>query len=89
MAKIKLTIQELKRQKTAFKRFQRYLPTLTLKKIQLQIEINKVKSLLAKKLDEEKHLKNISFLLLTKCLPYMKLFDTQMHKPVLVNFFRS
>lgn len=55
MAKIKLTIQELKRQKTALKRFQRYLPTLTLKKLQLQIEINRVKGLLVKKLDEEKH----------------------------------
>ena len=54
MAKIKLTIQELKRQKTALKRFQRYLPTLILKKLQLQIEINRVKGLLAKKLDEEK-----------------------------------
>ncbi len=55
MAKIKLTIQELKRQKTSLKRFQRYLPTLTLKKLQLQIEINRVKGLLVKKLDEEKH----------------------------------
>jgi len=40
-------------------------------------------------LDEEKHLKNISFLLLTKCVPYMRVFDSQMHQPILRNFFRS
>jgi len=40
-------------------------------------------------LDEEKHLKNISFLLLTKCVPHMKEFDSQMHQPLLKNSFRS
>jgi V/A-type H+-transporting ATPase subunit D len=35
MAKIKLTKNELKRQKDALKMYQRYLPTLQLKKQQL------------------------------------------------------
>ena len=39
MAKIKLTKNELKKQKDLLKMFQRYLPTLQLKKQQLQIEI--------------------------------------------------
>ena len=39
MAKIKLTKNELKRQKDSLKMFQRYLPTLILKKQQLQQEI--------------------------------------------------
>ncbi|MCL2411478.1 MAG: V-type ATP synthase subunit D, partial [Treponema sp.] len=39
MAKIRLTKNELKKQKDALKRFNRYLPTLMLKKQQLQGEI--------------------------------------------------
>jgi V/A-type H+-transporting ATPase subunit D len=39
MAKIKLTKNELKKQKDSLKMFQRYLPTLQLKKAQLQQEI--------------------------------------------------
>lgn len=39
MAKIKLTKNELKKQKDQLKMFKRYLPTLTLKKQQLQAEI--------------------------------------------------
>lgn len=42
MAKIKLTKNELKTQKDALKMFQRYLPTLTLKKQQLQTEIRTI-----------------------------------------------
>jgi V/A-type H+-transporting ATPase subunit D len=42
MAKIKLTKNELKKQKDDLKRFSRYLPTLQLKKQQLQIEIIKI-----------------------------------------------
>lgn len=42
MAKIKLTKNELKKQKDSLKMFQRYLPTLQLKKQQLQTEIRKV-----------------------------------------------
>lgn len=44
MAKVKLTKNELKKQKDALKRFRRYLPTLQLKKQQLQIEIRRVES---------------------------------------------
>jgi len=44
MAKIKYTKNELKRQKDSLKRFTRYLPTLILKKQQLQIEIVKIQA---------------------------------------------
>ncbi len=44
MAKVRLTKTELKRQKDALKRFNRYLPTLMLKKQQLQVEILRVQS---------------------------------------------
>jgi V/A-type H+-transporting ATPase subunit D len=44
MAKIKLTKNEQKKQKDSLKRFQRYLPTLMLKKQQLQAEIRQVDS---------------------------------------------
>lgn len=42
MAKIKLTKNELKTQKDSLKMFQRYLPTLQLKKQQLQTEIRTI-----------------------------------------------
>jgi len=48
MAKIKLTKNELKKQKDNLKRYSRYLPTLQLKKQQLQIEIIKIQ----KKMEE-------------------------------------
>ncbi len=41
MAKIKLTKSELKSQRDGLKRFQRYLPTLQLKKQQLQLEVRR------------------------------------------------
>jgi V/A-type H+-transporting ATPase subunit D len=44
VGKIKLTKNELKRQKDALKRYLRYLPTLLLKKQQLQMEIRKVEA---------------------------------------------
>ncbi|MFH0975098.1 MAG: V-type ATP synthase subunit D [Spirochaetota bacterium] len=44
MAKIKLTKNELKHQKDDLKRFNRYLPTLQLKKQQLQFEIHSVEA---------------------------------------------
>ncbi|HOX33998.1 MAG TPA: V-type ATP synthase subunit D [Spirochaetales bacterium] len=44
MAKIKLTKNELKKQKDALKMYQRYLPTLLLKKQQLQVEIRSVEA---------------------------------------------
>ena len=44
MAKIKLTKNELKKQKDALKMYRRYLPTLQLKKQQLQVEIRSIES---------------------------------------------
>ncbi len=44
MAKIKLTKNELKVQKDALKMYRRYLPTLTLKKQQLQTEIRSIEA---------------------------------------------
>ena len=44
MAKIKLTKNELKVQKDALKMYQRYLPTLTIKKQQLQSEIRAIEA---------------------------------------------
>ncbi|MFC1671040.1 V-type ATP synthase subunit D [Spirochaetota bacterium] len=58
MAKIKLTKNELKKQKDDLKRFNRYLPTLILKKQQLQMEIHKVNILHEQKLEEKKNLTN-------------------------------
>ena len=44
MAKVKLTKNELKKQKDSLKRFVRYLPTLQLKKQQLQMVIRQVEA---------------------------------------------
>ncbi len=52
MSKIKLTKNELKKQKDQLKRFQRYLPTLMLKKQLLQVEVRQVELQI-----EEKRLK--------------------------------
>lgn len=49
MAKIKLTKGELKKQRDALKQFERYLPTLQLKKQQLQLEIRQQDSILAER----------------------------------------
>jgi V/A-type H+-transporting ATPase subunit D len=47
MAKIKLTKTELKRQRDALKQFRRYLPTLQLKKQQLQAEVQQIRDAVA------------------------------------------
>jgi V/A-type H+-transporting ATPase subunit D len=46
MAKVKLTKGELKRQRDALRQYERYLPTLLLKKQQLQLEILQQSNLL-------------------------------------------
>ena len=56
MAKIKLTKNELKVQKDALKMYQRYLPTLTLKKQQLQAEIRAIEAEAAAVRKEKKNL---------------------------------
>ena len=53
MAKIKLTKNELKKQKDSLKMYRRYLPTLILKKQQLQAEI-RITELRIKELMDEK-----------------------------------
>ena len=54
MARFKLTKGELKRQRDALGQYQRYLPTLQLKKQQLQLEINHQLAILEKKAVDEK-----------------------------------
>jgi V/A-type H+-transporting ATPase subunit D len=53
MAKVKNTKTELKAQRDALSRYQRYLPTLQLKKQQLQMEIRQVEQQVAEKRAEE------------------------------------
>ncbi len=48
MAKIRLTKSELKKQREALKMYARYLPTLQLKKQQLQLEVSRVQSAMKK-----------------------------------------
>jgi V/A-type H+-transporting ATPase subunit D len=53
VAKIKLTKNELKKQKDSLKMYQRYLPTLMLKKQQLQAEIRTTEIRIKELLDEK------------------------------------
>ncbi|AWG42489.1 V-type ATP synthase subunit D [Candidatus Borreliella tachyglossi] len=57
MAKIKLTKNELKKQKDSLKMFSRYLPTLQLKKQQLHLEIRKVEALKKERKLEQDNIK--------------------------------
>ncbi len=56
MGKIKFTKTELKSQQDALKQFVRFLPTLQLKKQQLQLEIRLSSELLEKNLEEQKEM---------------------------------
>ena len=56
MAKIKLTKNELKKQKDSLKMYQRYLPTLILKKQQLQSEIRGTEIRIRELMDEKARL---------------------------------
>lgn len=58
MAKLKLTKSEQKKQRDNLKQFQRYLPTLQLKKQQLQGVINKITEELEKKEKERERAKS-------------------------------
>lgn len=53
MAKIKYTKTELKQQRDALRRFERYLPTLQLKKQQLQMEVRQLEIKIETKAKEE------------------------------------
>lgn len=52
MAKLKFTKNELKRQRTDLTRFKRYLPTLQLKKTQLQMEARQIETNLLHKTEQ-------------------------------------
>ena len=54
MAKIKLTKNELKAQRDGMKRFLRYLPTLQLKKQQLQLEARLLREAMAKVAEQQR-----------------------------------
>ncbi len=54
MAKIKYTKTELKQQRDALRRFERYLPTLQLKKQQLQLEVRQLELQIESKAKEER-----------------------------------
>ena len=56
MAKIKFTKTELKAQQDSLKQFVRFLPTLQLKKQQLQMEVRLSTEQLEKNLEEQKAL---------------------------------
>ncbi|HOV93454.1 MAG TPA: V-type ATP synthase subunit D [Spirochaetales bacterium] len=58
MPKIKLTKTELKKQKDALKMYERYLPTLQLKKQQLQIEIRGIEARLSQLSEAKTALEN-------------------------------
>jgi V/A-type H+-transporting ATPase subunit D len=58
MAKLKLTKNELKKQKDSLKMYQRYLPTLMLKKQQLQAEIRTIEARVAELRAEKERLDN-------------------------------
>ena len=70
MAKIKYTKNELKAQRDSLKRFQRYLPTLVLKKQQLQAEIQQLDATIEAKAQEEEHLQ-------VKVASWVKLFSEE------------
>ncbi|MDR1507541.1 MAG: V-type ATP synthase subunit D [Treponema sp.] len=59
MAKIKLTKNELKKQKDSLKMFQRYLPTLMLKKQQLQAEIRTTEIRIKELTGERNHIDQV------------------------------
>ena len=56
MAKIKLTKNELKQQKDDLKRFVRFLPTLQLKKQQIQMELMKARKVVEEMVEKEEEL---------------------------------
>jgi V/A-type H+-transporting ATPase subunit D len=72
MAKIKLTKNELKRQREAMERFNRYLPILRLKKQQLQLEISKVHREIERLSSEIEQIRN-------QVMPWIDVFAEEVH----------
>ena len=68
MARIKHTKSELKTQRDAQRRYERYLPILQLKKQQLQEEIRTLQRKMRKKREEEEEAR-------TRVVPWVKLFS--------------
>ncbi len=68
MARIKHTKTELKRQRDALRLFERYLPTLQLKKQQLQMEVRNVETRRKEKAEEDKQARS-------DLDPWVKLFS--------------
>jgi V/A-type H+-transporting ATPase subunit D len=77
MAKVKLTKNELKRQKDMLARFQRYLPTLQLKKQQLQMVLRRVEHEEAEKRKQRDQVYN-------EILEWVELFGEDMQLEELV-----
>lgn len=70
MPKIKYTKNELKKQRDSLARFRRYLPTLELKRQQLQLEVRKVESAIRKtRAEEEQLIKDME--------PWIRLFSDE------------
>lgn len=67
MAKVKFTKNALKAQRDTLKRFQRYLPTLQLKKQQLQLEMRSLQAKVMAKREEEDALRK-------EMTPWIKLY---------------
>jgi len=86
VAKIKLTKNELKHQRDALRRFERYLPTLQLKKQQLQLEVRQGRERLA---DAHRQAEALA----AECLPSQGLFAMMppelAEKLLAVNEFRT
>jgi len=77
MAKIRLTKNELKKQKDDLKRFTRYLPTLELKKKQLLMEIRKIQNEIERLQDENRQME-------TEITPWVGVFAQDVELSALV-----
>jgi len=77
MAKIKHTKNELKAQREALARFERFLPMLQLKKQQLQVEIQAIDASLSEKRRQEKQLQD-------DAAPWVRLFAEPIELDTLV-----
>lgn len=72
MAKVKKTKNSLKAERDALERFYRFLPTLELKKQQLQTEVRRVEGQLQQKIEEERKLR-------TEARSWVKLFSSDVN----------
>jgi len=77
MAKIRLTKNELKKQKDDLKRFTRYLPTLELKKKQLLMEIRKIQNEIERLQEENRQME-------TEITPWVGVFAQDVELSALV-----